>query len=199
MSGTTWLEFLARVIPVGAVLVRTNAGWWREAGEGTTQAVHAAALHSLDDPYIQEWTTATACEPGDAVRYDAAGELFEPPASGSLLDLMAKRIASLEAERAQIWNAARRVPSAPASSVVDVIWDLRCEISVAKETLAPFCPEADPSRCGLEDVVDLLVGDVLEGLGDEPWAAARRISALESEAATLRAILASVPAPEDEP
>jgi hypothetical protein len=111
MSGTTWLEFLARVIPVGAVLVRTNAGWWREAGEGTTQAVHAAALHSLDDPYIQEWTTATAYEPGDAVRHAAGGELYEPPAAGSLLDLMAKRIASLEDEAATLRAILASVPA----------------------------------------------------------------------------------------
>jgi hypothetical protein len=102
------------------------------------------------------------------------------------------RIEELERERASITNALRLVPGASVESIRSSISGLRHEISGAKETLAAYCPEADPTRCSLGGVVRLLVGDVLD-----PSLA--RIDELESEAATLRAILASVPAPEDEP
>jgi hypothetical protein len=61
---------------------------------------------------------------------------------------------------------------ASVGDVVEHIDALRHEIQEATETLAAYCPEADPGRCSLDDVVSMLIEALrehpLEPDGPEP-------------------------------
>jgi hypothetical protein len=84
VSVANWEKLVADLVPSDAVLVRSRpfAGWWRESDEGTTQAVHAAELYS------PESVVGFAAE----AKHSARAELGDPPARGSILGRMARRI-----------------------------------------------------------------------------------------------------------
>ncbi len=208
-------DVIRRLIPDGAVLLKCTHEdfcWWRANGQGYTSSQYTAALYGPDSR-ASEYAFYGEHRAGDhSVKYPAIAKIGGEPPPGSIVELMAKRILALESqhaasiarieelerERTSITNVVGLVPGASVESIRSSINRLRHEIGDAKETLAAYCPEMDPTRCSLAGVVASLMGDVLDPSEVRIATLESEAATLESEAATLRGILASVPAPEDD-
>jgi len=67
-------------------------------------------------------------------------------------------------EWSELCAAVGLVADVSVADIVSAIQELKARIYRVKEQLAAACPEADPSRTSLEDVVHLLFSDVIDPL-----------------------------------
>jgi hypothetical protein len=95
MTEDKWKSLVSGLIPAGrTVLVKAPCGWFKEPGCGLTTSVHAAQLFNARDDRLGDIPMSWEPHAGSSsVCYLADDVLCEPPAAGSLLALMAERIA----------------------------------------------------------------------------------------------------------
>ena len=89
---------IAGLIPYGAVLILDTyrRQWFRPEGCGLVVSRYEAAIYAGDSSLAKEATRESV--------YSAAVELTDTPPPGSIVELLAKRIAELEDERSE-WQS----------------------------------------------------------------------------------------------